>query len=89
VVTVLFAGPSGTGKTLAVEMLARKLGLDLYRIDLADLVSKYIGETEKNLDQVFTTAKDANSVLFFDEAEVLFGKRWRSRTSMIATPTSR
>lgn len=74
-VTALFAGPSGTGKTLAAEALAHALGLDLYRIDLAGVVSKYIGETEKNLDRVFAAAEDANAVLFFDEAEALFGKR--------------
>jgi MoxR-like ATPase len=74
-VTVLFAGPSGTGKTLAAEAVAHELGLDLYRIDLAAVVSKYIGETEKNLDRVFTAAEHANAVLFFDEADSLFGKR--------------
>ena len=74
-VTVLFAGPSGTGKTLAAEAVARELGLDMYRIDLAAVVSKYIGETEKNLDRVFTAAEHANAVLFFDEADSLFGKR--------------
>jgi MoxR-like ATPase len=74
-ITVLFAGPSGTGKTLAAEAVAHELGLDLYRIDLAAVVSKYIGETEKNLDRVFTAAEHANAVLFFDEADSLFGKR--------------
>lgn len=74
-VTALFAGPSGTGKTLAAEALAHELGLDLYRIDLACIVSKYIGETEKNLDRVFAVAENANAVLFFDEADALFGKR--------------
>ena len=74
-VTALFVGPSGTGKTLSAEALARELGLDLYRIDLAGIVSKYIGETEKNLDRVFTAAENANAVLFFDEADALFGKR--------------
>lgn len=74
-VTALFVGPSGTGKTLAAEALARELGLDLYRIDLAGIVSKYIGETEKNLDRVFAAAENANAVLFFDEADALFGKR--------------
>ena len=74
-VTALFVGPSGTGKTLSAEALARELGLDLYRIDLAGIVSKYIGETEKNLDRVFTAAAHANAVLFFDEADALFGKR--------------
>jgi hypothetical protein len=79
--TVLFAGPSGTGKTLAAEVLARELGLDLYRIDLAGVVSKYIGETEKNLDRIFTAAETANAVLFFDEADALFGKRSEVRDS--------
>lgn len=74
-VTALFAGSSGTGKTLAAEALAHELGLDLYRIDLACIVSKYIGETEKNLDRVFAAAENANAVLFFDEADALFGKR--------------
>jgi ATP-dependent 26S proteasome regulatory subunit len=74
-VTALFVGPSGTGKTLSAEALARELGLDLYRIDLAGIVSKYIGETEKNLDRVFAAAENANAVLFFDEADALFGKR--------------
>jgi len=74
-VTALFVGPSGTGKTLGAEALASELGLDLYRIDLAGVVSKYIGETEKNLDRVFAAAAHANAVLFFDEADALFGKR--------------
>jgi hypothetical protein len=74
-VTALFVGPSGTGKTLSAEALASELGLDLYRIDLAGIVSKYIGETEKNLDRVFAAAAHANAVLFFDEADALFGKR--------------
>ncbi|WP_341890333.1 ATP-binding protein [Variovorax sp. YR752] len=74
-VTALFAGPSGTGKTLAAEAIAHELGFDLYRIDLASIVSKYIGETEQNLDRVFRAAEHANAVLFFDEADALFGKR--------------
>ena len=74
-VSVLLAGPSGTGKTLAAEVLAAELGLDLFRIDLSRVVSKYIGETEQNLDRVFEAAVDANAVLLFDEAEALFGKR--------------
>jgi SpoVK/Ycf46/Vps4 family AAA+-type ATPase len=73
--TALFAGPSGTGKTMAAEVVANELGLDLYRIDLARIVSKYIGETEKNLDRVFAAAEGANAILFFDEADALFGKR--------------
>jgi AAA+ superfamily predicted ATPase len=74
-ITALFAGPSGTGKTLAAEVIARELGYDLFRIDLSAIVSKYIGETEKNLDRVFAAAEHANAVLFFDEADALFGKR--------------
>jgi AAA+ superfamily predicted ATPase len=72
---VLFAGPSGTGKTMAASILARELGLDLYRINLASVVSKYIGETEKNLDAIFREAEHSNAVLLFDEADALFGKR--------------
>lgn len=73
--TALFAGPSGTGKTMAAEVLARELGLDLYTVDLATVVDKYVGETEKNLDRIFTEAECVNGVLFFDEADALFGKR--------------
>jgi SpoVK/Ycf46/Vps4 family AAA+-type ATPase len=80
-VTALFAGPSGTGKTMAAEVVANALGLDLYKIDLSGVVSKYIGETEKNLDRVFTAAENANAVLFFDEADALFGKRSEVRDS--------
>jgi AAA+ superfamily predicted ATPase len=72
---VLFAGPSGTGKTMAAEILASELELDLYRIDLAGVVSKYIGETEKNLRKVFEAAEQSGAILFFDEADALFGKR--------------
>lgn len=71
----LFAGPSGTGKTMAASILAGELGLDLYKIDLASVVSKYIGETEKNLARIFAEAERSNAVLFFDEADALFGKR--------------
>ena len=71
----LFAGASGTGKTLAASVIANELGLPLYRIDLAAVVSKYIGETEKNLDRIFEAAEGSNAVLFFDEADALFGKR--------------
>jgi ATPase family associated with various cellular activities (AAA)/Winged helix domain, variant len=73
--TALFAGPSGTGKTLAAEILSSALGLDLYRIDLSQVVSKYIGETEKNLARIFTAAEDGGAILLFDEADALFGKR--------------
>ncbi|MCA1634197.1 MAG: ATP-binding protein [Acidobacteria bacterium] len=71
----LFAGPPGTGKTMAAEVVARELHLDLYKIDLSQVVSKYIGETEKNLDRVFREARSSYSILFFDEADALFGKR--------------
>ena len=74
-IKVLFAGESGTGKTMAGQVLARDLGLDLFRLDLATVVSKYIGETEKNLDRVFGAAEGSNAILFFDEADALFGKR--------------
>jgi AAA+ superfamily predicted ATPase len=73
--SALFAGASGTGKTMAAEVIAAELALDLYRIDLATVVSKYIGETEKNLDRVFAAARYANAILLFDEADALFGKR--------------
>jgi hypothetical protein len=73
--TALFAGESGTGKTMAAEVLARELQLDLYRIDLSAVVSKYIGETEKNLRRVFDAAEDTGAILLFDEADALFGKR--------------
>jgi hypothetical protein len=71
----LFAGPPGTGKTLAAEVVANALGLNLYRIELAAVVSKYIGETEKNLARIFQAAERSNAVLLFDEADALFGKR--------------
>ena len=74
-VVALFSGASGTGKTLAAEVIAGDLGLDLYKVDLAAVVSKYIGETEKNLSKIFDAAGAADLVLFFDEADALFGKR--------------
>ncbi len=74
-VSALFAGPSGTGKTMAAEVLANELGLDLFRIDLSSVVSKYIGETEKNLRRVFDAAEEGGAILLFDEADALFGKR--------------
>jgi hypothetical protein len=74
-VSALFAGPSGTGKTTAAEILARELRLDLYRIDLSAVVSKYIGETEKNLRRLFDAADEGGAILLFDEADALFGKR--------------
>ncbi len=81
VVSALFAGESGTGKTLAAEVLARELALDLYRIDLSAVVSKYIGETEKNLKQVFDAAEEGGVLLLFDEADALFGKRGEVKDS--------
>ena len=72
---VLFAGESGTGKTMAAEVLGAELGLELFRVDLSTIVSKYIGETEKNLDRIFEAATGSNAILFFDEADALFGKR--------------
>ena len=78
---VLFAGPPGTGKTMAAEIIAGELALDLYKIDLSAMVSKYIGETEKNLARIFTEAESSNSILFFDEADALFGKRSEVRDS--------
>jgi vesicle-fusing ATPase len=74
-VTAMFTGDSGTGKTMAAEVVAAELGLDLYRIDLARVVDKYIGETEKNLSRVFDAAEASGAVLLFDEADALFGKR--------------
>lgn len=80
-IAALFAGESGTGKTMAAEVLANELDLDLFRIDLSMVVSKYIGETEKNLRQVFDAAEDGGAILFFDEADALFGKRSEVRDS--------
>jgi hypothetical protein len=74
-ISALFAGPSGTGKTMAAEVLAGELRLDLYRIDLSQVINKYIGETEKNLRRVFDAAEEGAAVLLFDEADALFGKR--------------
>ncbi len=74
-VTILFSGPPGTGKTMAAEVIAAELGLDLYKIDLSTIVSKYIGETEKNLERIFKEAENSNAILFFDEADAIFGKR--------------
>jgi ATPase family protein associated with various cellular activities (AAA)/winged helix domain-containing protein len=80
-VSALFTGVSGTGKTMASEVLARELRLDLYRIDLSSVVSKYIGETEKNLKRVFDAAEEGGVLLLFDEADALFGKRSEVRDS--------
>lgn len=77
----LFTGSSGTGKTMAAEVIAGELGLDLYKIDLSAVVSKFIGETEKNLSRIFSEAETSNSILFFDEADALFGKRSEVRDS--------
>lgn len=74
-ISALFSGPSGTGKTMAAEVIANELGLDLYRIDLSSVVSKYIGETEKNLRRIFDAAEGGGAILLFDEADALFGKR--------------
>jgi hypothetical protein len=74
-VTMLFSGEPGTGKTMAAEVMANELGLDLYKIDLSTVVSKYIGETEKNLERIFGEAQSSNAILFFDEADAIFGKR--------------
>jgi SpoVK/Ycf46/Vps4 family AAA+-type ATPase len=74
-ISALFAGESGTGKTMAAEVIANDLELDLYCIDLSGVVSKYIGETEKNLRKLFDAAEDSGAIIFFDEADALFGKR--------------
>jgi hypothetical protein len=74
-VTALFAGDSGTGKTMSAEVIAADLALDLYTVDLATVVDKYVGETEKNLERIFSEAGGVNAVLFFDEADAIFGKR--------------
>lgn len=79
--SAIFSGPSGTGKTMAAEVLARELDLDLYRIDLSAVVSKYIGETEKNLRRVFDAAEESGAILLFDEADALFGKRTEVKDS--------
>jgi SpoVK/Ycf46/Vps4 family AAA+-type ATPase len=80
-VRALLVGPSGTGKTLAVGWIATSLGLPLYRVDLSSVVSKYIGETEKNLAQLFARAETAEVILLFDEADAMFGKRTEQKDS--------
>ncbi len=80
-ISALFSGASGTGKTMAAEVLAQELRLDLYRIDLSAVVSKYIGETEKNLRRIFDTAETGGAILLFDEADALFGKRTEVKDS--------
>jgi SpoVK/Ycf46/Vps4 family AAA+-type ATPase len=79
--SVLFTGPSGSGKTMAAEVIASDLNMPLYLIDLSAAVSKYIGETEKNLMKVFNSAEATNAILLFDEADALFGKRTKSSDS--------
>ena len=80
-INALFAGPSGTGKTMSAEIVANEVGLDLYKVNLAGVVSKYIGETEKNLDRIFNAAQDVRAILLFDEADALLGKRSEVRDS--------
>jgi SpoVK/Ycf46/Vps4 family AAA+-type ATPase len=80
-VSMLFAGPPGTGKTMAAGVVANDLGLEIYRVDLSQIVSKYIGETEKNLNVIFEEAKCSNVILFFDETDALFGKRTEVKDS--------
>jgi SpoVK/Ycf46/Vps4 family AAA+-type ATPase len=74
-ISALFYGEPGTGKTLAAEIISNELTMDMYKVDLASVISKYVGETEKNLDVIFNEAKISNCILFFDEADSLFGKR--------------
>lgn len=80
-VSAILAGPPGTGKTMVAQILARELGYDLYRIDLSQIVNKYIGETEKNLARIFHEAEDSYAILFFDEADSLFAKRTEVKSS--------
>jgi SpoVK/Ycf46/Vps4 family AAA+-type ATPase len=80
-ISVLFSGESGTGKTLAAEVLAGELDLDLYRVDLSSVVNKYIGETEKHLKRLFDAFESCGAILFFDECDALFGKRSEVRDS--------
>lgn len=80
-ISVVFAGSPGTGKTMAAQALAGELGMELYKVDLSCIVSKYVGETEKNLDEIFEQASKSQVILFFDEADVLFGKRTETKDS--------
>lgn len=80
-VSMIFTGPPGTGKTMGAQVMAKELGMDIYRISLANVVSKYIGETEKNLNEIFEKAKSCRVILFFDEADVLFAKRTEVKDS--------
>ena len=79
--SIVFAGPPGTGKTMAAQVLAKELGAELYKVVLSSVVSKYIGETEKNLNQIFEEGKRSQAILFFDEADVLFAKRTEVKDS--------
>ncbi len=80
-VSMLFAGPPGTGKTMAAQVVANDLGIEMYKVDLSQVVSKYIGETEKNLNEVFAEAKKSNVILFFDETDAILGKRTEVKDS--------
>lgn len=80
-ISMVFAGPPGTGKTMAAQVIASRLGMELYKVELASVVSKFIGETEKNLEDIFEQARKSQVILFFDEADVLFGKRTEVRDS--------
>ncbi|MFN6070548.1 MAG: ATP-binding protein, partial [Pseudanabaena sp.] len=80
-ISALFAGSSGTGKTMAAEVLGNELQLDVYRIDLSSIIDKYIGETEKNLKRIFDAAEGGGVILLFDEADALFGKRTEVKDS--------
>lgn len=79
--SILFSGPPGTGKTMAAQVVANELQLELYKVDIAKMVSKYIGETEKNLEEIFDEAQLSNAILFFDEADAIFGKRTEVKDS--------
>jgi SpoVK/Ycf46/Vps4 family AAA+-type ATPase len=79
--SMMFGGPPGTGKTMAAQVIAHELGLEMYKIDLSQLISKYIGETEKNLKEVFQEARKSNAILFFDECDAIFGKRTEVKDS--------
>ena len=80
-ISMVFSGSPGTGKMMAAQIMAKELGLELYKVDLSAVVSKYIGETEKNLDQIFEEGKQSQAILFFDEADVLFSKRTEVKDS--------
>ena len=80
-VSMLFYGPPGTGKTMGAQVIANQLSMELYKVDLSSVMSKYIGETEKNLGKIFDEVKKSRSILFFDEADALFGKRTEVKDS--------